>query len=111
MIDGTTVQGNHGLCVQLLFFDGCPLAEAARRSLETALADCGISDYERIDILAPSVADDLRGWGSPTILVNGVDVSGHPKGDAIGCRIYPGADGVPSASTIGAYIRSVEDAH
>ena len=105
------VDTEHGLVVQLLFFDGCPLAEAARRSLETALAECGASDYEEIDILEPDVSDDLRGWGSPTILVNGVDVSGHPKGDSVGCRIYPGSDRVPSVTTIATNLRKVQDAH
>ena len=96
--------------VQLLAFDGCPLADAARANLEKALADCGMSGYEEIDILDPATPDDLPGWGSPTILVNGVDVSGQRKGDSVSCRVYPGSDRVPSSTTIAASFRSVQDA-
>ncbi len=86
--------------VQFLAFDGCPLAGRARQALEQALAQCEIEDYEEVDILRPDVSNELREWGSPTILVNGADVSGHPKGDGIGCRIYPGEARVPSSTTI-----------
>ncbi len=96
--------------VQFLAFDGCPLAGPARANLEKALADCGMSGYEDIDILDPGTPDDLPGWGSPTILVNGVDVTGQPKGDSVSCRVYPGPDRVPSSTTIAASIRSVQAA-
>jgi len=96
--------------VQFLAFDGCPLADAARANLEKALADCGMSGYEEIDILDPGTPDDLPGWGSPTILVNGVDVTGQLKGNIGSCRIYPGSDRVPSSATIAASFRSAQDA-
>ncbi len=92
--------------VQFLAFDGCPLADAARANLEKALADCGMSGYEEIDILGPDTPDDLPGWGSPTILVNGVDVSGQPKGDSVSCRVYSGTDRVPETESIVASIKS-----
>ena len=96
--------------VQFLVFDGCPLADAARANLEKALVDCGMSGYEEIDILDPGTPDDLPGWGSPTILVNGVDITGQPKGNSVSCRIYPGSDRVPSSTTIAASFRSAQDA-
>ncbi len=88
------------LSIQFLAFDGCPLAEAARRSLEQALAEVRLGSYEEIDILDPDTPEDIRGWGSPTILVNGKDVSGNPKGNSVGCRIYPDPDRVPSPESI-----------
>ncbi len=91
--------------VQFLSFEGCPLADAARANLEKALADCGVSGYDQIDILDPDTPDDLPGWGSPTILVNGIDVTGQSKGESVSCRIYPGPDRVPSSDTIAASIR------
>jgi len=96
--------------IQFLAFDGCPLAEAAKADLERALSDCGITGYRTVDILDPATPEELRGWGSPTILVNGVDVGGQGKGDGVGCRVYPGAERVPSASAIAAKIRSVRSA-
>ncbi len=96
--------------VQFLAFEGCPLADAARSNLENALADCGMSGYEEIDILDPAVSEDLPGWGSPTILVSGADITGQPKGNSVSCRVYPGPDRVPSSAAIAASIRSAKSA-
>ncbi len=68
--------------------------------LEKALAKCGLEGYENIDVMAEHTEDELKSWGSPTILVNGKDVTGHRGGDGVGCRIYAGDKGVPDAQTI-----------
>ena len=86
--------------IQLLTFEGCPLADAAREQLEAALAEVGIDDYEEIDLQAPGTPESLRGWGSPTILVDGADITGQPKGESLSCRVYGGPDGVLSAADI-----------
>jgi len=86
--------------IQLLTFEGCPLADAARVELEAALADCGLEEYQEIDILGPETPDGLRGWGSPTILLDGADITGQPKGDSVSCRVYPGSKGVPDRAEI-----------
>ena len=87
--------------IQLLVFEGCPLADTARESLQQALGELGILDFEEIDILHPSSAEELRGWGSPTILVDGRDLLGGAKGDSVGCRVYgTGLDRVPSPAVI-----------
>ena len=86
--------------IQFLSFTGCPLAEAARAELERAISQCGIDGYEEINILAEDVSEELAGWGSPTILVNGLDVCGQPKGSSVGCRIYPGSDRVVKSDAI-----------
>ncbi len=93
--------------VQFLAFDGCPLADAARAALEQALSNCAMSSYEEIDILDPGSPKELRGWGSPTILVNGIDASGQVKGDSVSCRVYPGPNGVPDRRAI---VASIEGA-
>ena len=86
--------------VQFLTFAGCPLADAARSELKTALEACGIEHFEEIDILDPTAPDDLRGWGSPTILIDGLDVAGQRKGDDASCRIYAGERGVLESAEI-----------
>ena len=86
--------------IQLLSFEGCPLAAAARLELRAALAECGIERYEEIDLLDPKTPQALQGWGSPTILVDGSDVAGQPKGSGISCRVYPGRLRVPTRSEI-----------
>jgi hypothetical protein len=92
--------------IQLLVFKACPLADAARDALEVALTMVGLPKYEEVDILDPSTADELRGWGSPTILIDGQDVAGNVKGDSVGCRVYDGPGRVPSAEDIAAVIRN-----
>lgn len=86
--------------IQFLAFSGCPLADPARENLKSALSRCGISSFDEIDILDPNSADDLQGWGSPTILVNGVDVTGQPKGNSVSCRVYDTPGGVPDVQSI-----------
>lgn len=86
--------------IQFLAFDGCPLAEAARRALDEAIASLKLGSYEVVDILDPETPEELRNWGSPTILVNGRDVTGNRPGDSVGCRVYSGPSGVPDARTI-----------
>lgn len=94
--------------IQFLTFDGCPLANAAKSELEAALVECGVDDYDEIDILDSSTGDELRGWGSPTILVNGADIFGLPKNDHVHCRVYPGAKGVPDRAEIVGAIRRAQ---
>lgn len=86
--------------IQLLTFPGCPLADAARRELESALEHCGLHDYEEIDLTGPSTPDELRAWGSPTILIDGKDVAGEEKGDGLRCRVYATAEKVPTAARV-----------
>lgn len=94
--------------IQLLVFDGCPLADAARSSLQTALDSLGLREFEEIDLLDPATPDELRGWGSPTILVGGEDLTGDVKGNALGCRVYDGKTGVPGPEMIAQAIRRIE---
>jgi len=93
------------LRIQFLAFDGCPLAEAAKKSLDEAVGPLGLGSYEVIDILDPNTPDELKNWGSPTILVNGRDVTGGKPGNNVGCRVYPGPLKVPDSMTIAKVLR------
>ena len=93
--------------IQLLVFDGCPLADAARNSLRTALESLGLQRFEEIDILDSNAPAGLAGWGSPTILVDGHDVAGNEMGEAVGCRVYDGPDRVPTPEEIATAIRTL----
>lgn len=102
---------NRRYSLQLLTFPGCPLAAAARAEVQDALAQCGPIEYEEIDILDPATAEGLRGWGSPTILLDGSDITGQSKGDAVGCRVYPGKKKVPASGDIFAAIERARSAN
>ncbi len=91
------------LRIQFLRFEGCPLAHGALVKLEKALAQLGMAPsfpVEHIDVRSPETPENLRRWGSPTILVNGRELTGQTPGDAPGCRIYPSPDGLPDLDQI-----------
>lgn len=91
--------------IQLLVFEGCPLASAARQSLRKALAGLKLTDFEEVDLLGSSTPEDLKSWGSPTILIDGNDLVGAEKGAAIGCRVYAGPGKVPTPDEISAAVQ------
>lgn len=82
------------LRIQLITFSGCPNATAARSLLERVVADLGIAAaIEEVDTLSPDTPAPLREWGSPTILLNGVDVGGEKEPTGPSCRLYRGEGG------------------
>lgn len=85
--------------IQLLYFDGCPNVDAARAALLEAMSAERIeAAVEEIDVTRPDAPASVRGWGSPTILIDGVDVTGAQKAGASSCRLYAG--GAPSVDAI-----------
>ena len=93
--------------IQFLSFDGCPLADPTLRHLNDAIEQAGLVGLcrvEHVDIMSPDTAETLRCWGSPTILMDGKELTGQAPGDAAGCRIYPGPGGLPTRSQIAEFL-------
>ncbi len=88
--------------IELVYFDGCPNASQARDNLREAVEASGRGlTWSEWDLMEESTPADFRRFGSPTVLVNGADVTGEHVGTAaMACR----ADGVPSVATITARI-------
>ncbi len=85
--------------VQLLYFEGCPNIDRARSALRDAMVAEGvIATVEEVDLRAADAPADLRGWGSPTILIDGADVQGATRSAGSSCRLYKG--GAPSVDDI-----------
>jgi hypothetical protein len=79
--------------VQLLWFPGCPNADAAREVLRRALLAAGAPpEFDEVDVTAPETPESLRNWGSPTILIDGRDVVGDEPSGAC-CRLYGAVGG------------------
>ena len=102
--------------VQLLFFAGCPHVDAARRVLRQALDSVGLGAVvvEQIDVEADSTPAEFRDWGSPTILIDGVDVAGERGPSGRSCRLYGAAGqaaGYPSQRLIEEQLRRAVAAH
>ena len=59
-----------------------------------------------IDVSDAATSPTLRQWGSPTILIDGIDVGGEsaPCGGAA-CRLYAAGDGVPTDEEIETTLR------
>ena len=71
------------------------------RSREAVEASGESVTWSEWDLMAESTPADYRHFGSPTVLVNGEDVTGEDADtDAMACR----TDGVPSVATIAARI-------
>lgn len=97
------------MAVAFLYFQGCPLAPRARANLVAALARVGRGNrfsLEEVDLMAPETPEHLKGWGSPTILIDNSDIMGASPGSARNCRIYASHGGVPSEDEIVAAIEA-----
>ncbi len=93
----------------ILLYDGdCPNVKDCRSNLIKAFAVSGKKpSWREIDRSLEDASSRLRGYGSPTVLVNGTDVAGEQPGDnGATCRIYQSEDGkltgVPSVVLIAA---------
>ena len=95
--------------IQFLHFEGCPNAGQARSALREALAAEKLDvQVEEIDVQRPDAPEWARGWGSPTILIDGVDVAGQERSNASSCRLYAG--GAPSIDVIRAKLTAAREA-
>jgi hypothetical protein len=86
--------------IELLWWEGCPSTERALGELHDALADVGLAGAEIRTIEIKTDEDAARAGfrGSPTILIDGVEVASADPGDPTGlsCRVYRRRDGTIS---------------
>jgi hypothetical protein len=86
--------------LELLWWEGCPSTERALHELREAAADLGLeaADITMREIRTDEEAAAAGFLGSPTILVDGIDVvvDHGPDGDGVTgltCRVYRRRDG------------------
>lgn len=98
--------------IELIYDVDCPNVAKARTNLAAALAAVGrepsCTEWDRGAADSPSY---VRNYGSPTVLVNGQDVSGEPSGEGGSCcRLYRSGTnqivGAPSVEQIAAALKS-----
>ncbi len=96
---GQTMDTNTNPSIEFLYFDGCPNTPQLREYLEAALEQSNGS-FAAIDLTKLDETDIRRGYGSPTILINGRDLFDMPEPTSpnMSCRIYPG--GLPDTNTL-----------
>lgn len=88
--------------VELLWFEGCANHPAARQMLKEVMAELAPrAEINEVDATDPTVAEQVRFPGSPTIRVDGRDVDptyADPGDYTPRCRLYRtdgGLRGVP----------------
>ncbi len=92
--------------VLLIYDSDCPNVPDCRINLIKAFAAIGKKpSWHEIDRSSNDVPPHVRGFGSPTVLVNGSDVAGQqPVLDGPSCRLYQTEDGeyvgIPSVEKI-----------
>lgn len=91
--------------VDFIYDRDCPNAAGARAQLLHAFAEAQIPPrWQEWCGDDPELPHRVRGYGSPTILVDGEDVARVERSDAACCRLYPQPDGsvrgVPSVEMI-----------
>ena len=101
----TTNNESNDIEIQFLYFDGCPNAAQTRENLGTALDELGIDIEPEVIDVDPSTFDGPF-LGSPSVLVNGVDVYTGSVPDAFefSCRTFE-VDGKRTGSLPASLIR------
>ncbi len=61
--------------IDLLYFEGCPNVDKARNNIKEVLSKLRLPlKWNEIDINGKNISSDLKGFPSPSVLINGVDV-------------------------------------
>lgn len=79
--------------VELIFESGCPNIVDTRENLLRAFSEAQLSaKWTEWDTASKKSPAHVRGFGSPTVLVDGNDVSGHFRTGTSCCRLYATPD-------------------
>lgn len=94
--------------VRLVYFEGCPNADEARRRLVEVLGDDSTLEMRCVSDLEEAEREHMH--GSPTILIDGIDAFitfGVESAVSWSCRLYEtesGPAGVPSLTQLRAAV-------
>ena len=86
--------------VTLLFFDGCPNRQTTNDNLEALAGELGF-EFDRCQVETDDDAQRLQFRGSPTVVVDGLDV--FATGDepiGLSCRMYLTDHGLAGAPSV-----------
>lgn len=95
--------------IELIYEQTCPNVDAARLLIESACAQLGrAADWREWEVSDPQFPAHARGFGSPTILVGGIDVAGQSAGVSDCCRIYSGERGVQGVPSLEQVVQALK---
>ncbi len=95
--------------IELVYERTCPNVPAAREIIREACSSRGIAPiWVEWDSQDEALPDYARGYGSPTILVDGRDVAGEAAGAAECCRLYVSAAGMRGIPDLNAILAALD---
>jgi hypothetical protein len=104
------MQEENTMQIDILYFEGCPHHAPTVERVKQIVADMGLTvPVTEVQITTPEEAQQRRFLGSPTVLVNEVDIDPHAHQQArygLSCRVYPGGSGLPPDDMIRAALQS-----
>lgn len=97
--------------VELIYEKTCPNIGPARELLRAAFKRMQLSDnWIEWEVSSPDVPEHCKGYGSPTILIDGNDITGEqPNDNNACCRIYidnAALKGIPELERVMAALRA-----
>ncbi len=98
--------------IELTWDKDCPNVNAAREALREALRAAGLPvEWKEWRIGIDALPDHATGYGSPTIFVNGEEVTGHGGGTSDDCcRVYLSDQGLRGAPSVADILSAVDRA-
>lgn len=100
--------------VDVVYFDGCPNHAPVVSLLREVAGELGTPiELREVRVTSPEEAARERMLGSPTVLVDGVDLEPGARSRrdyAMSCRLYPGERGLPPREMIAAALLGRNDA-
>ena len=79
--------------IEILYFEGCPNHAPTVELVKRTVANLGVqAQIEEVEVASPEQVEQLRFLGSPTVLVDGVDIEpevGCPKTPFLGRILCP----------------------
>src|SRR5215472_13061928 len=96
--------------IAILYFEGCPNHAPTVARVKQIAAEMGLTvPVTEVQITTPEEAQQRRFLGSPTVLVNEVDIEPDARQRAnygLSCRVYPGVAGLPPDAMIRAALQA-----
>ena len=87
--------------ITLLYFDDCPSWKVADERLSTLVGEIPDLTITRHRVESPEEAERVGFRGSPSILVDGIDVFADPDAPVgLSCRVYQTSDGPAGLPTL-----------
>lgn len=96
---------------QVLCIDDCPNAAEAVTEMRDVLDSVGFVDMpvETVVIRSEAEAQEFSFGGSPTFLIDGVDLFPAPRTWALACRVYTTENGLAGLPTRAALKRAIQE--